>query len=182
MSTQFTNRQWRLPNEENKSKVSNYSMDFDSARVNLGSSLDLGINSTISFWIKKDDTSSSAVISANSYQYGYLMYLGGKIYIYIGSITKSYDYSMVVNQWYHLVIVRQGTSIEIFLNNTSLGTQTGFGTSVNTKIAGFGAKTDGTGGTVNQIAEIYSATGTNLTKGLTTVSGSNLKYWNRMGD
>jgi hypothetical protein len=71
------------------------------------------------------------------------MYLGGKIYIYIGSITKSYDYSMVVNQWYHLVIVRQGTSIEIFLNNTSLGTQTGFGTSVNTKIAGFGAKTNG---------------------------------------
>jgi hypothetical protein len=144
MSTEFINDQWRLPNEENKSKVSNYSMDFDSARVNLGTSLDLGINSTISFWIKKDDTSSSVVISENSYQYGYLMYLGGKIYIYIGSATKSYDYSMVVGQWYHLVIVRQGTSIEVFLNNTSLGTQTGFGTSVNTKIAGFGAKTDGT--------------------------------------
>ena len=42
--------------------------------------------------------------------------------------------------------------------------------------------TDGTGGTVNQIAEIYNAKGTNLTKDLTTVSGSNLKYWNRMGD
>ena len=42
--------------------------------------------------------------------------------------------------------------------------------------------TDGTGGTVNQIAEIYNATSTNLTKDLTTVSGSNLKYWNRMGD
>jgi hypothetical protein len=44
------------------------------------------------------------------------------------------------------------------------------------------ALTDGTGGTVNQIAEIYNATGTNLTKDLTTVSGSNLIYWNRMGD
>ena len=31
MSTQFTNRQWRLPNNENKAKQSNYSMDFDSA-------------------------------------------------------------------------------------------------------------------------------------------------------
>jgi len=44
------------------------------------------------------------------------------------------------------------------------------------------ALTDGTGGTVNQIAEIYNATSTNLTKDLTTVSGSNLIYWNRMGD
>ena len=42
--------------------------------------------------------------------------------------------------------------------------------------------TDGTGGTVNQIAEIYNGTGTNTTKDLTTVSGSNLVYWNRMGD
>jgi hypothetical protein len=41
--------------------------------------------------------------------------------------------------------------------------------------------TDGTGGTVNQIAEIYNATGTNLTKDLTTVSGGPV-YWNRMGD
>ena len=36
--------------------------------------------------------------------------------------------------------------------------------------------------TSTQISEIYNATGTNLTKDLTTVSGSNLKYWNRMGD
>ena len=36
--------------------------------------------------------------------------------------------------------------------------------------------------TSTQISEIYSATGTNLTKDLTTVSGSNLVYWNRMGD
>jgi len=33
-----------------------------------------------------------------------------------------------------------------------------------------------------QVSEIYSATSTNLTKDLTAVSGSNLKYWNRMGD
>ena len=36
--------------------------------------------------------------------------------------------------------------------------------------------------TSTQVSEIYSATGTNLTKDLTTVSGSNLIYWNRMGD
>jgi hypothetical protein len=36
--------------------------------------------------------------------------------------------------------------------------------------------------TSTQVSEIYNAKGTNLTKDLTTVSGSNLKYWNRMGD
>ncbi len=36
--------------------------------------------------------------------------------------------------------------------------------------------------TSTQVLEIYNAKGTNLTKDLTTVSGSNLIYWNRMGD
>jgi len=36
--------------------------------------------------------------------------------------------------------------------------------------------------TSTQVSEIYNGTGTNTTKDLTTVSGSNLKYWNRMGD
>jgi len=36
--------------------------------------------------------------------------------------------------------------------------------------------------TSTQIQSIYDATSTNLTKDLTTVSGSNLVYWNRMGD
>ena len=36
--------------------------------------------------------------------------------------------------------------------------------------------------TSTQIQSIYDATSNNLTKDLTTVSGSNLIYWNRMGD
>ena len=36
--------------------------------------------------------------------------------------------------------------------------------------------------TSTQVQSIYDATSTNLTKDLTTVSGSNLVYWNRMGD
>jgi len=36
--------------------------------------------------------------------------------------------------------------------------------------------------TSTQVQSIYDGTGTNLTKDLTTVSGSNLIYWNRMGD
>ena len=36
--------------------------------------------------------------------------------------------------------------------------------------------------TSTQVQSIYDATGTNLTNDLTTVSGDNLVYWNRMGD
>ena len=32
MSTEFINDQWRLPNNENKDKQSNYSMDFDGSQ------------------------------------------------------------------------------------------------------------------------------------------------------
>lgn len=36
--------------------------------------------------------------------------------------------------------------------------------------------------TSTQVQSIYDATGTNLTKDLSTIEPSNLKYWNRMGD
>ncbi len=111
------------------------------------------------------------------------------------------------NQWHHIVAVfTPNTSLKIYVDNVLEATNT---TSIpssidndpaNFEIGRFGygtypmdglidevgiwntALTDGTGGTVNQIAEIYNATSTNLTKDLTTVSGSNLVYWNRMGD
>ena len=45
MSTQFTNRQWRLPNNENKDKQSNYSMDFDgSEHIDIGNPTEFTIN------------------------------------------------------------------------------------------------------------------------------------------
>ena len=61
MSTQFTNRQWRLPNNENKDKQSNYSMDFDgsSQYIELNSSVLLPNQHTVSTWIK----SSSKLIN-----------------------------------------------------------------------------------------------------------------------
>ena len=66
MSTQFTNRQWRLPNNENKDKQSNYSMDFDgSQRIDVSDSdlLSFGNGSTdtpfsISAWINFNDVTN----------------------------------------------------------------------------------------------------------------------------
>jgi len=110
--------------------------------------------------------------------------------------------------WHHLVIVRAGTgNNKIYVNGVSqtLNTTT-FGDENLTDpqssldlLIGAGYNTGGvlyrffdglidevaiwdTALTSTQVSEIYNATGTNLTKDLTTVSGSNLVYWNRMGD
>jgi len=147
----YYNRQWRLPNswngtESNVNKQSNYSMDFGvSRKISLGSSVDLGINSSISLWINMPNTPTIYIpLGEDSYLADYLMYISSTlIYIVIGNVYKTYTHSFNTNEWYNIVIVRQGDSIEVFKNNTSLGTQTGFGTSVTTKIDTIGAKTSG---------------------------------------
>ena len=124
------------------------------------------------------------------------------LYVYTSHIIP-------LNSWNHVCITYDGSSlasgVNIYLNGvsqsfTTLRDTLGNNTILNTQSLEIGgntsfmnglidevaiwntALTDGTGGTVNQIAEIYNATSTNLTKDLTTVSGSNLIYWNRMGD
>ena len=64
MSTQFTNRQWRLPNNENKAKQSNYSMDFDgsSQLIDLGTEIlfDSTKGFSVSAWVKLTGYSPSS--------------------------------------------------------------------------------------------------------------------------
>ncbi len=57
MSTEFINDQWRLPNNENKDKQSNYSMDFDGANNDhIETSSNVGISGSqsrsMSVWLK----------------------------------------------------------------------------------------------------------------------------------
>ena len=79
MSTQFTNRQWRLPNNENKDKQSNYSMDFDGSQyVDCGETVQQPTtNFSVSCWVKINNiTSDSRGIVSNQtagVQYGFLL-------------------------------------------------------------------------------------------------------------
>jgi hypothetical protein len=107
--------------------------------------------------------------------------------------------------WYNIVGVYDGTNFLLY-NNGSLDTTnsaSGFNAATAASATSgdsllISAKANGASGFVNglidevgiwntaltstQIQSIYDATSTNLTKDLTTVSGSNLVYWNRMGD
>jgi len=104
--------------------------------------------------------------------------------------------------WHHyLVTFESGNTFKLYVDNTYIGLKTASASSLNTGSGLFiGAASYGAGPqrffdglidevgiwntvlTSTQVAEIYNGTSTNLTKDLTTVSGSNLVYFNRMGD
>jgi hypothetical protein len=147
MSTQFTNRQWRLPNNENKNKQSNYSMDFD------GSSqyIDLGDDDIFSFgdstndspfsistWWKMDDANGFRGIqkyTTSNYEYrlntiGSSGILKCQLYdnnntIYIGRMSVV-GLNSYVGQWIHVAMTYDGSSvsngIKLYLNGSLLAT------------------------------------------------------------
>ena len=112
-----------------------------------------------------------------------------------------------LNTWYHLVVTKVWDGSDnvnnIYIDGSldssspSIGNYWGANTTTNTLIGVggssflqykyFDGKLDelaiwNTALTASQIQSIYDATSTNLTKDLSTIEPSNLKYFNRMGD
>ena len=144
MATEYFNDAWRIPNNKNQSLVSNYSMDFDGGEnVNISPEVDLGINSTVSVWTNFS-SSLNFVILGNSLANNYLLYADAtNIYVRINDEAETFAHSMVLNQWYNIVLVRTGDSIEVFQNGNSLGVKTGYETTFTTKISTIGSKPSG---------------------------------------
>ena len=112
--------------------------------------------------------------------------------------------SVADGNWHHAVGIREDGDIKLYLDGSFIDSTTDttdtsidstdplfIGAGTNASSGAIGNFFDGnidevaiwnTALTSTQVAEIYNAKGTNLTKDLTTVSGSNLIYWNRMGD
>ena len=159
--------------------------------------------------ISKDDVGSNRTFNAYFNSSGALNFFMSNTGAFLSNKRTITSNTITDTNWHHLVFINNGdtTNSQIFIDGTeatysthNTGISNLHSSSVENKIGTQGsgqnyfnglidevaiwntALTDGTGGTVNQIAEIYNATGTNLTKDLTTVSGSNLIYWNRMGD
>jgi len=100
--------------------------------------------------------------------------------------------------WHHLVVTYDQSNLKVYIDGNLEATpslpSSNYATSSGLTIGSwsdnnryFNGSIDevgiwNTALTSTQVSEIYSATDTNLTKDLTTVSGSNLVYWNRMGD
>lgn len=185
---------------------------LDLGTYTQGTGLALNADMTISAWIKTSNLSSTQVIICNlnsgassggyciemnrqaNGQYG-ILYNGATVGLQGSTILSS-------NTWYHIVMTRTGTSgnwsYNLYLNGNADGSATNvaqnFGNG-SIAIGRFGAYNGGYfNGSIDevgiwnialtstQVSQIYSATSTNLTKDLTTVSGSNLIYFNRMGD
>lgn len=143
MSTQFTNRQWRLPNNENKDKQSNYSIQASStnARINISSPANVGITSSFAFWLKR--TSSTAItqpyrISTGGVLYGMYMNATTAIYVRYGGSPITINNTATLNalaltDWVHWVITREEVTsttqdIKLYANGSLIYTLNGTST------------------------------------------------------
>jgi len=190
MSTEFTNRQWRLPNNENKDKQSNYSMDFDYASsdyIDVGT-ISLGSTFSLSTWIKPNSFSASTNVVFGGGLGNYAIYIPSSTVIWVNFGGNYHNFtvsSISTTNFTHILFIRTGANGELFVNGVSQGTTSSLGTNSFTvnylgcenqtaatgyyfdgQIDGVSifdyALTDGTGGTVNQIATLYGSSSTGI--------------------
>ena len=188
--------------------ANNYSMNFDSASsdyIDAGNDSSLAISGdfTISLWVNQTTTTAFSYLLDKGGAGSNINYRGGinssnQVYFQINGDSLTSTGTITNGTWSHIVLVKSGTSMNIYIDNNAetpatapataytgtenleIGRQTGGANYLNGKLDEVAIWN--TALTSTQVSEIYNATGTNLTKDLTTVSGSNLIYWNRMGD
>jgi hypothetical protein len=200
MSTQFTNRQWRLPNNENKDKQSNYSMDFDGSGyisvtpiVLTDFSVSFWINPSTSFAANYDGILGQGTTATQGGILRYLVYnsnaSSGTVLLNLGGSWSTVAY-LTNGVWSNVILTYDSTADELkSYKNGSLDTtisspdfsgqttnahsfvdigrrNASSGTIFNGKLDGISlfdyALTDGTGGTVNQIAALYGSSSTGI--------------------
>ena len=183
-----------------------YSMDFDGVNdyINLGSSSILapGVGSfTFSAWINPTTwgsgyhwiwgTPTSGGMLIGKLDNGNFGLRASNVGNFVETATLP-----ALSTWTHICITRDSSNtLTLFYNgvqetvdlnmtqNFSSGT-TYIGSE---SVSHFNGKIDevaiwNTALTSSQVAQIYNETSTGRTSDLSTISGSNLKYWNRMGD
>jgi hypothetical protein len=189
--------------------ANNYSMNFDAAssdylQVANTTDFDFGTGDFAwSLWINYETHVNYAGLlytGATNSEYRLKFQTSGQILYMQNADGDSQVADLGTNitgtGWHHLCLVRSSGTITTYLDGSAVDTDSRTG-NVNSNgddlLIGrngssyFDGQIDevavwNTALTSTQVSEIYNGTGTNLTKDLTTVSGSNLKYWNRMGD
>jgi len=187
--------------------ANNFSMEFDGTNyIDIGNDSSLNITSTItlSAWVKPTTNITSQnfpMFIAKGINSDYMLFANsgtGTARMRLGASYLIDSISTIsTNVWTHIVGTYDGSNLKIYLNGSSDNTVPQSGAipstsgSLQIAAANTGNKFNGsidevaiwnTALTATQVQSIYDGTSTNLTKDLTTVAGSNLVYWNRMGD
>ena len=186
--------------------ANNYSMSFDGTDdyITISNPTELTDDFTIAAWIFPTRVNDSYEMiytqgTAVSAVAPYFTVLDTKLHVYITGVYETGLNFITANQWQHVAVTRTSGVLNLYRNgveyNGTRPTQNGTINNNSDGIIGkwynsshyFKGQIDEVGIwdtalTSSQVSEIYNATGTNLTKDLTTVSGSNLIYWNRLGD
>jgi hypothetical protein len=136
MATKWISPTWRMPEESNQSKFSNYSMSFDGTEyIDLGSGFTTTNQFTISAWINPNNLTSSGygyLLGNNSVNgTGFSLDEGGgaagagKFYLYTGtgSISVISTTPLTINNWFYVVFVCDKTvgtkgEIKFYLNGS----------------------------------------------------------------
>ena len=140
MGTNYIAPIWRMPENTNKDKLSNYSIEFDggtsSQAINCGTGDDVNITGpiSISVWFNTNDLSSSRGIvckNDNNISKIYAQYL---LEILNGSLRwragkNDVSYTIQANQWYHAVGTYDGSNITLYVNGVQVATASASSTS-----------------------------------------------------
>jgi len=137
MATNYIAPTWRMPENTNKDKLSNYSLDLDGTSEYLQFPSTNFLNNgqaSFSFWIKPKTWPggsnygyflSGSVAGGLAYSEGSNAgsYYPGVLYWYTGSTSYIFNVTLSENVWSHIVIVFDGTSVRTYKDGT-LGTTT----------------------------------------------------------
>ena len=145
--------------------AADYSFEFDGVGdlIDIGTSLNLGTTSTISLWLKQDRVDVISVfLGENTYSFDYLLYVGftHKLYFRITTLYVEFGSADVVaimdnvTDWIHIMVVRTGDDVELFLNGNSMGTVSGVGAIDDTRFDTIGAKHNGTSPTFGKFNNV----------------------------
>ena len=180
--------------------ANDFSMQFDGTNyISLGSSIDLGTTSSISFWIRNEISQDRTLLGEDSYGSDYHIFGGyNQFLVRIGSSfmvfsTGTVPIIPIVGSWAHLVFVRDGDTVTCYINGSSIGSSStwtgGSPGSTTTKFDTIGAKSNASNFSVakmdeiaawntalssDAVTEIYNATANNTGKvlDLNTDSGN----------
>ena len=154
----------------------------------------IGDSTNVIFFIQKSGTTPTMQIRQNARNIK-VDFNVGSTWSFVETTTNPIGND---TNWHHLAVTKSGTTMSIYFDGVLQDTGTAPATldagNDSVFIGSRAASSQFWNGSIDelaiwntaltstQVAEIYNGTGTNTTKDLTTVSGSNLIYFNRMGD